>query len=89
MRLRFIEPHGMHHDGLVGNADRSAALQELEEVSRTAPFTEASVDMAGWIVTETPQPQIPGAESLTYADLRNRHRVLHVAENYVETLLTS
>lgn len=88
-RLRFVEPHGMHHGGLSDNQSRTEALKELEALSGTAPFAAIDLDMAGWIVTKTERRRIPGAEHMTAAQLRDEHRILELSNDYIETILKS
>ena len=88
-RVRFVEPHGMHHEGLEGrNRDKIEALQELGQLSLTPEFRNAGMDVGGYLVTETAQEQIPGAERLDRQTLRSEHRLLFQEDvDYIETLL--
>lgn len=90
-RLRFVEPHGMHHEGVVGlgNLNRIEALKQLERISRQRAFRDAGIEMAGWIVTETERSKIPGAESLTDRELASKHRVLRRSDGYIRSILDS
>lgn len=88
-RVRFVEPHGMHHEGLGGrNGDKIEALQELWQLSETPEFRNAGLDVGGYLVTETAQEQIPGAERLSRQTLMSEYRLLFQEDaQYVATLL--
>ncbi len=88
-RVRFVEPHGMHHGGLSGNRDKIEALKELDGLNRDPNFERAALDVGGYLVTDTPREHIPGAEDATWATLEREHKLLPQSGGYVATVLAS
>jgi hypothetical protein len=86
-RIRFIEPHGMHHGGLSGNREKIEALKELERLSGDAPFRARKITMDGYILTQSKIAEIPGAENKDWATLERDYRVLRQEGEYSEKLL--
>lgn len=88
-RVRFVEPHGMHHGGLSGrNQDKVEAFRELWQLSQTPEFRGAGMDVGGYLVTQTRQEDIPGAERLSRQTLAAEHRLLFQdGDDYVAEIL--
>ena len=86
-RIRFIEPHGMHHGGLSGNREKIEALRDLKELSRGAPFRAKSITMDGYILTQSKREEIPGAEDKDWPTLEREHRLLQQDGDYLGKLL--
>lgn len=71
VHLRFLESHGMHHDGLFGaNQPKIECLKELGVLSARADFKKQKFSLDGLILTWTKKDEIPGAEKKTRAELR-------------------
>jgi hypothetical protein len=85
--VQFLEPHGMHHGGLSGNEDKIDAFRELKELSKKAPFTSKKITMGGFLVTDTPLQDIPGAEKMTPEELERGYRVLRQEGDYIAKIL--
>lgn len=85
--LQFVEPHGMHHGGLVGNKDKIEAFRELARLSEENPFVNHQLRMSGFILTQTDRQQIPGAENRDWTELRERFRLLSSQTDYLPFLL--
>jgi hypothetical protein len=85
--VQFLEPHGMHHGGLSGNEDKIDAFRELKELSKKAPFTSKKITMGGFLVTDTPLQDIPGAEKMTPEELELGYRVLRQEGDYIAKIL--
>jgi len=58
VRVRFLDPHGLHHAGLSGNADRFNALRQLKAVSTQPEFVQNKIKMDGFLVVATKLEQI-------------------------------
>lgn len=86
-RVRFVEPHGMHHGGLEGNADKSAAFHELWRLNTQADFQTAGLDVGGYLVTQTALADIPGAQAKTWSELREACYLLPQHDDYIATVL--
>jgi hypothetical protein len=78
VHLRFLESHGMHHDGLFGaNQSRIECFRELTTLSQQAAFRKQKLTLDGFILTSTKRDDIPGAEEKTWDDLRREHCLLN------------
>lgn len=88
-RVRFVEPHGMHHGGLAGNRDKIEAFLELERLNESQEFRDAGLDVGGYLVTSSKLEEISDAfdRGLGWDDLARKYRVLRQAGNYVDTIL--
>src|SRR5439155_21954359 len=58
IRVRFLDPHGLHHAGLSGNANRFDALRQLKVVSAVPEFVENKIKMDGFLIVATKLEQI-------------------------------
>jgi hypothetical protein len=58
IHVRFLDPHGLHHAGLAGNADRFAALRQLKVVSALPEFVQSKIKMDGFLLAATQLEQI-------------------------------
>lgn len=87
-RVRFIEPHGMHHGGLGGNQEKIDALKELQELSKEAAFRTKKVTMAGCLLTQTELKDIPDARDKDWPTLERDYRVLRQEGAYISRILS-
>jgi hypothetical protein len=87
-RVRFVEPHGMHHGGLSGNKDKIEAFKELQDLSKEAAFSKKKILLDGYILTQTELKKIPGAEDKTWSQLEDEFKILRQQGSYIEKLLT-
>lgn len=86
-RVRFVEPHGMHHGGISGNKDKIEAFSELGDLSEEPAFKKKKILLDGYILTRTEIPKIPGAGDKNSSQLENEFRILKQQGGYVEKLL--
>jgi hypothetical protein len=56
--VRFLDPHGLHHAGLAGNANRFDALRPLKVVSGQPEFVADRIKMDGFLVVATKLEQM-------------------------------
>jgi type III restriction/modification enzyme restriction subunit len=87
-RVRFVEPHGMHHGGLSGNKDKIEAFNELQELSKETAFSKKKILLDGYILTQTDLKKIPGAEDKSWLELENQFKILRQQGSYIEKLLS-
>jgi hypothetical protein len=87
-RVLFVEPHGMHHGGLSGNADKIEALKHLETLNGEATFQKKKLLVAGCIVTDTERDQIPGAEDKGWDVLERDYLLFPQDDHYIERILS-
>jgi hypothetical protein len=78
VHLRFLESHGMHHDGLFGaNGPKIDCLKELAALSNRPAFKKQKFTLDGFILTSTKKDEIPGAETKTWEELREDYCILN------------
>lgn len=83
----FVDPHGLHHGGLAGNADKFAALAALHALSDQDDFREQRIRLDGRLLTTTPVAQIPDAGGHTQAELEAVYPLIFQEGSYVARLL--
>ena len=86
-RIIFVDPHGLHHGGLAGNADKFAALDALRALSEQPDFQERRVILDGRVLTSTPLDQIVDAGVRSRAELERAYPIVFQPGDYVKTLL--
>ena len=78
VNLRFLESHGMHHDGLFGaNKSKIESLHELGRLSLRKDFRAKNLVLDGYILTSTKKDEIPGAEQKDWDELELEYRILN------------
>ncbi len=82
LRVVFLDPHGLHHEGLEGN-DRFEAIKMLRILCNDERFRSRKIDLDGFILIPagTSLDVIPGAAGMTWAELENSYPVLRQDEN--------
>src|SRR5262249_30041210 len=76
-RVVFLDPHGLHHDGIDGN-DRFEAIEKLRALGKGERFKSKNIGLDGYILapaTTTPD-SIPGAKGMSWANLEARFPLL-------------
>jgi hypothetical protein len=87
VRIKFIEPHGLHHGGLAGNTDKMDALRDLEEVSKQKSFRKKKVSMTGYLLTQTELKEIPDVRDKNWEDLERDYPLLRQEGKYIKKIL--
>lgn len=85
-RVCFIDPHGLHHDGLSGSEDKFAALKSLSTLSQRREFQEKQIHLSGFILTDTPLDQIRDAGGRSKEDLEKEYPLVFQEGEYVRTI---
>lgn len=85
--IRFIDPHGLHHDGLKGTDDKFEALQKLSALSQAAEFTQEQITLDGFVLTDTKIEQIPDAAGRNWQQLQAEYPLLRQEGEYCKRLL--
>jgi hypothetical protein len=89
LRVVFVEPHGLHHEGLEDN-DRFAAIAALRGLVAADAFRSRSIDLDGFILVSatTALDALPGAAGRTWTELERSYPLLRQDEagHYVGTL---
>lgn len=80
-RVVFLDPHGLHHEGLEGN-DRFEAIRKLRQMGKEPRFKGAKLELDGYILVPvtTVLDSIPGAKGKTWADLEGGYPLLRQDE---------
>jgi len=86
VHVRFIDPHGLHHGGLSGSADKFAALYKLKEFSELDDFKSRKISLDGFILADTPIMQIPDANGRDWNDLEAEFPLIRVQKGYCNKL---
>ncbi|RMH42910.1 MAG: hypothetical protein D6694_07530, partial [Gammaproteobacteria bacterium] len=86
-RVVFLEPHGLHHEGLNGNADKFAALEALKTLSQQRDFRQAQIELDGYILTTTRIKDIPDANGRTKQQLESQYPLLWMERDYINRIL--
>jgi hypothetical protein len=84
-RVVFLDPHGLHHEGVQGN-DRFEAVEKLRELGQHERFKTQRIELDGCILvpTSTPLDSIPGAGGLSWSELESRYPLLQQDGSYIE-----
>ncbi|HZU36119.1 MAG TPA: hypothetical protein VFA18_09430, partial [Gemmataceae bacterium] len=89
IHVRLLDPHGLHHGGLEGSADKFEALKKLKELSLRTPFVEKQLTIDGFLLApaETSTDDIPGAAGRTWEELEGQYPLLHQEGDYIERVV--
>lgn len=83
----FIDPHGLHHDGLAGSEDKFNALKSLCELSRHPEFQKRQIRLSGFILTATPISQIKDAAGKSQEELERDYPLIFQEGSYIPKIL--
>ncbi|HXH09641.1 MAG TPA: hypothetical protein VNP04_07765 [Alphaproteobacteria bacterium] len=84
-RVVFLDPHGLHHEGLQGN-DRFAAIEKLRELGQHERFKAQRIELDGCILVpaSTPLDSIPGIDGMSWTELESKYPLLRHDGSYIE-----
>jgi len=86
--VRFVEPHGLHHESENKARNKAQCLKHLLDLSKQQAFKKKGVEMDGWILSATEKiSDIPWAGKRGWPELKRDFRVLVMTENYMPTIL--
>lgn len=87
-RVVFLDPHGLHHEGVQDN-DRFEAIEKLRSLSTSSLFRKKKISLDGYILAppKTTPDRIPGAGRLTWNELEERYPLLRQDGRYVSKVL--
>ncbi len=88
IHVRFIDPHGLHHGGLVGNEDKFEALRKLSELSNAPAFQTKRITLDGFVLTRTSLDDIPDRGDRGWMELETQYLLMRQEGNYARRLLT-
>ena len=89
-RVVFLDPHGLHNEGIEGN-DRFEAIEKLRALGKDARFKKMKIRLDGYILapaTTTPD-SIPGAKGMTWAKLEATFPLIRQDGAYIDKVVGS
>ena len=88
LRVVFLDPHGLHHEGVVDN-DRFEAIKQLRAFGREKRFKAKDIALDGYVLvpTSTPIDKIPGAKGKTRVQLEEEFPLLFQDGDYIAKVL--
>ena len=87
VHVRFLDPHGLHHDGLDGTKPKFDALRKLAEFSARPDFRSKGISLDGFILTKTKPEHIPGLKGRKWADVEREYPVIRQEADYISRVL--
>jgi len=88
-RAIFVDPHGLHHEGLAGTMDKFEALRALRKLSDWPEFQRRGIRLEGYLLSATTVSQIPDANGRTEKQLEKEYPLVFQRGNYVERVIKS
>ena len=90
VRVVFLDPHGLHHEGVADN-DRFAAIEKLRDLEKNKRFKTKKVALDGYILAppDTSLDKIPGAKGKTWDDLEIEYPLLRQGDSYIARLFAT
>jgi hypothetical protein len=90
VRVIFLDPHGLHHKGVIDN-DRFAAIEKLRDLGKNKTFKTKKVTLDGYILApaDTSLDNIPGAKEKTWNDLEREYPLLRQGDSCVARLFSN
>lgn len=85
----FIDPHGLHHDGLTGSEDKFAALKSLRRLGERPEFKDKQIQFSGFIITSTKIEHIRDAAGRSKQELEQKYPLLFQEGHYIKKILES
>jgi hypothetical protein len=87
-RVVFLDPHGLHHEGIQAN-DRFEAIEKLRALGKDARFKTKHISLDGYILapSNTTPDSIPGAKNKTWADLEGMFPLIRQDGAYIERVV--
>ncbi|MGH7381116.1 MAG: DEAD/DEAH box helicase family protein [Candidatus Methylomirabilales bacterium] len=81
----FLDPHGLHHEGVEGN-DRFEAIEKLRQLGADERFKRKKISLDGYILApaNTTPDSIPGAKNMTWPDLEDKFPILRQDGPYIQ-----
>jgi hypothetical protein len=90
VRVVFLDPHGLHHEGVIDN-DRFAAIEKLRELGKNKQFKKKDVTLNGFILapSDTSPDKIPGAKDKTWDEMEKEYPLLRQGGSYITRLFST
>jgi len=88
VHVRFVDPHGLHHDGLAGSEDKFAAFRAVKSLSDNPAFRARGITLDGFLLVQTPFEEIPDRNGRDWPQLEADFPLIRQADDYARRLLT-
>ncbi len=85
--VRFLDPHGLHHAGLSGNANRFGAFRQLKVVSVQPDFQRGRIKLDGFLLVTTLLEQIVDRVGKDWAALEAEYPMIRQDGDYMKKAL--
>jgi hypothetical protein len=85
--IRFLDPHGLHHAGLCGNANRFDAFRQLKQISEQPEFKRKGIKMDGYLLVATQLEQIVDRGTRGWPELEREFPIIQQADDYLRKVL--
>ncbi|MCG3147236.1 MAG: hypothetical protein PCFJNLEI_00674 [Verrucomicrobiae bacterium] len=89
IHLRFLDPHGLHHEGLGKNQDRFDAIAKLPVLSQKPAFCAQQVSMDAKLLVSTELEDIPDRGNRSWPELQREYPLVHQQDggDYIKMVL--
>jgi hypothetical protein len=87
IHVRFLDPHGLHHDGLSGTKPKFDALRKLAEFSVRDDFRSKSISLDGYILSRTKLEHIVDRGDRQWSDIEREYPVVRQEADYIRRVL--
>jgi hypothetical protein len=87
VKVIFLDPHGLHHEGIVDN-ERFEAINAFRSLSNTPEFRRGKIQVSGFILAPpgSDTEEIPGAKGKTWPELEREYPLLLQDGAYIEKI---
>ncbi len=86
----FLDPHGLHHEGVQDN-DRFEAILKLRGLASESRFRKKNISLDGYVLASatTSLDRIPGAKGNTWTELEAKYPLLRQDGSYIEKVFAN
>jgi len=89
VHVRFLDPHGLHHDGLQGTEPKFDALRKLSDFSERGDFRSKRISLDGYVLTSTKPEHIPDLKDRKWADVEREYPVIRQQAGYIARVMAA
>ena len=85
VHIRFLDPHGLHHEGLGNNQDRFDAIAKLPILSQKPEFRTNQISMDAKLLVATELKDIPDRGDRGWPELQRDYPIVHQQDDGAST----
>lgn len=87
VKVVFLDPHGLHHEGVVDN-ERFEAINAFRRLSMETEFMKGKIEVSGFILAPSGSDTeaIPGAKGKTWSELERDYPLLLQSGDYIDKI---